>query len=483
MSMDAKDLQDKILPQQYRSIDFEENNFLKRNKSRENLSKLLLIVLAAASMLFYVIGLYNNTKMIYPWGNTALMVLIAGLSSTTIILIFIIICLCSKTKRLNNSNHLYFIKKEPLKYKIVENFSDSSVSVKDAVTTQEEEVDEQGNPIYYAEEVYDDEEDIFITEAQSTLLKKEKEITYSQIVESFNESLQSFGISGDIGINLLASMAFSKLIDVTNVKDVIPTLFKVLDNPSYIVHYDENESITAQRVLFNAFEYAKTHPSVPIFMMIDEIPAKEYLNYLRPLYKYIDDLNGDYYITVNGTAMHIPHNLYFLSCLKENDIVFDVSRRYLRYISILKSDYQIGRPEGETKVFSLTNEQLHNARRNAMENFSVEESTYKKLDLLFNMANEANGYVLQNKIQRKIEDYSSLLLSLEVPEEDVIDRCLSNNIIAAVVISSEPQKLSGDYNLTTLLDNEFGQDRMKLTKGMIKEYLSLFNAKGERRND
>ena len=102
---------------------------------------------------------------------------------------------------------------------------------------------------------------------------------------------------------------------------------------------------------------------------------------------------------------------------------------------------------------------------------------------MFNMANEANGYVLQNKIQRKIEDYSAVLLSLEMNEEDVIDRCLANNIIAAVVISADPTKLMKDCNLTTLLENEFGQDKMKLTKGMIKDYLSLFNSKGERQND
>ena len=300
----------------------------------------------------------------------------------------------------------------------------------------------------------------------------------------FDESLATFGLTGDLSTNLLASMAFSKLIDVSNVQDVIPLLFRALDNPNYIIHYTEGEMVTSQKILFNAFEYAKTHQNIPVFMLIDEIPSKEFLNYLRPLYKYIDDLNGDYYITANGSVTHIPHNLYFLCALKKKDIIFDVSRRYLRYISILKSDYKISKDvEGDRKTFSLTNDQLHNARRNAMENFSVEESTYKKLDLLFNMANEANGYVLQNKIQRKIEEYSSLLLSLDISEEEVIDRCLANNIIAAVVISSEPQKLTKEYNLTTLLENEFGQDKMRLTKGMIKEYLSLFNSKGERRDD
>ena len=117
-----------------------------------------------------------------------------------------------------------------------------------------------------------------------------------------------------------------------------------------------------------------------------------------------------------------------------------------------------------------------------MENYSVEESTFKKLDGMFNLANEANGYVLQNKIQRKIEDYSGVLLSLQTNEEDVIDRCLANNIMAAVVISADPTKLMKECNLTSFLDNEFGQDKMKLTKAMIKDYLNLFNTKGERNN-
>jgi hypothetical protein len=156
----------------------------------------------------------------------------------------------------------------------------------------------------------------------------------------------------------------------------------------------------------------------------------------------------------------------------------------MRYISILRSEYRINTEvEGERKKFTLTNDQLVNARRNSMESFSVEESTFKKLDSLFTLANEANGYVLQNKIQRKIEEFSAVLLSLNMSEEDVIDRCLAYNIIAAVVISADPTKLMKDYNLTTLLDNEFGQDKMKLTKLMIKDYLSLFNSKGERQND
>ena len=105
-------------------------------------------------------------------------------------------------------------------------------------------------------------------------------------------------------------------------------------------------------------------------------------------------------------------------------------------------------------------------------------------NIIFQVSLVTNLLVLShNKIQRKIEDSSAVLLSLEMNEEDVIDRCLAYNIIAAVVISSDPTKLMRDYNLSTYLENEFGQDKMKLTKAMIKDYLSLFNPKGERQDD
>ena len=263
----------------------------------------------------------------------------------------------------------------------------------------------------------------------------------------------------------------------------MPTIFRIFDLPTYILHYDADESIVNQKVLANTFEYAKTHQNSPIFILFDEIPAKEFLEYLRPLYRYIDDPNGDYYISLNGVATHIPHNVIFLYALKDKEVIYDIARRYLRYIAIVKAEYTTRDDiEGEKKGFELTFNQLNNARRNALDNYAIEELTYKKLDLLFNMANEANGYVLQNKIQRKIELFSSFLLSLGQNEDDVIDLCLANNVIAAVIISSEPQKLTSEFNLVALLDNEFGADKMKLTKARIKEYISLFNAKGERNN-
>lgn len=477
-------LEDKKLPIEYRSIDTDAYNFYRKKEGGDGLLKFFLFAILAISLFVFVIAIFSTALKEDPEGIAGPLYLVTGIIVSALVLIFAFAMMVSKNKNLTNSSHIFVFKQDPGKFKIVDNFSSSSVSVSGAIDTTKQQVDEDGNAIFYAEEVFDDEDNIFVIEEASTLLKKEKSLTYGDLAASINTALESFGVTGDLAINLLASMAFSKLIDVTNVLDVVPLLFKALGNPHYVIHYHAGETLTSQKVLYNVFEYAKTHPNDPVFMLIDEIPSKEYLNYLRPLYRYIDDLNGDYYITINGAMVHIPSNVYFMSAISKKDKIFDVSRRYLRYISILKSDYKINtETENERKPFAFNNTQLANARRNAMDSCSVEETTYKKLDMMFALANEANGYVLQNKIQRKIEEFCAVLLSYDVSEDDAIDRCLAYNVIAATVISSDPTKLMKDCNLSTLLDNEFGQDKMKLTKAMIKEYLSLFNSKGERQND
>ena len=474
-------LENKLLPPRHACLDINENNLIRVNKRKDTLSKVLLVLLVAVLYFYFCISFYLTYLPVYG-SEVAIAILLATFICAFIFFVFILLLLNKNDKRLDNSAHLYFFKKEKRLFKFVDNFSNASVSVSDMVSVTEQELDENGNPVYYAEEIYDDEDDIFVIEAASTMLAKEKEITYEEIVNGLNETLEGFGVHGNVAQNLLAAMTFSKLIDVTNISKIVSTIFRALDNPNYVIHYDDESSITTQKVLVNAFEYAKTHPNIPVFMMFDEIPASAFLDYLRPLYRYIDDLNGDYYISINGNAVHIPHNVYFLYALRENETIFDISRRYLRYIAIVYADFTLDKEVAPgQKPYAISINQLTNARRNALDNYAVEEATYKKLDLLFSMANEANGYVLQNKIQNKIEEFSSMLLSLSIPEDDVIDRCLAYNVIAAVVISSEPLKLTKDYNLSTLLDNEFGSDKMKLTKNMIRDYLALFNTKGERK--
>ena len=478
--------QKKQIRNQPRKFDFDNYGFFYQKNNFEGLYKFVLIVLSILVLvgseirIGYLIFAPNGgtTNPSYPY------FLIVTLVLDLLVIVMLGIALFSRRKHLDNGDGIKYLLEEEKSYRVVENFSSSgSVAVQtNQVRTVIEEVDDYGNPIIYAEELFDDEEDIFVSDALSTAIVKEKEKTYSELVEDLNKTFLDYGLNGNLAEALLSSMVFSPMIFARDIAPYIKTIFRALSNPNYFIHYSENNTIASEKTLYSAFEYAKSNPDSPIFIYIDEIPSKEFLNYMRPLYAYIDNTSDDYYISSQGLTFFIPHNVYFLVNIKKDDIIYEISRRYLRYIPILRCDIKEVDASNEAKPFILSNNDIKNARRNAHDSFALSESTYKKMDNLFALTNEANGYVLQNKIQRKIEDYTSLLLSINMSEDDVIDNVLSNAIIRAAIISAEPQKLKTEYNIVRLIENEFGSDKLKETKAVVKEYISLFDKNGGRNN-
>lgn len=471
---------------------FDEYGILYKKKKLEkeyNIIMLIVFTVALALAGYILLLPYINMAKIpdSPENPVDYKQTLALYSVITIIVIALAVtlfaCLIfSKGKSVDNGDGIIYLKKEEQSYKVVENFSTTSnVSIVTAQTYEtKEEVDEYGNPIIYAEELFDDEEDIFVNEVLSSQILKEKERTYKEIIDAVDHNLLLYGLKGEIGKAFLSSMVYSPMIYAKSIRNYIPRLFKAFNNPNFVIHYSMGGNIASEKILYNAFEYAKANAETPVFIYIDQIPCREFLNYMRPLYAYIDNPGDDYYISSNGLTFYIPHNVYFLVDTTDNEIIYDISRRYLRYIPVLNCDIQEVEASPEAKPLPLSLKDLKNAKKNAHDQFSLSEVTYKKLDNLFALTREANGYVLQNKIQRKIEEYSSLLLSLGYSEDDTLDDLLSNAIIRAAIISTQPQKLATDFNIVRLIEDEFGADKMKSTKAVIKEYISLFDKNGGR---
>ena len=457
-----------------------------KEKRKRDIAFLVIILLVYSIADTWFMTWFFNTSI---YGKTLYWTLPSGaywtavaFSIALLIVVDIVVCIIffKKKDKKDINDGISYLVSEKKAYKIVNNFS----SVSDIVVTEEkkfetvQELDEDGNPIIYAEEIFDDEDDIFVNEALSSTIQKEKEKTFKEIIESFDESLTQFGLKGNLATTLLASMSFSPIIYSKSIRSYIPKFFKAINNPNYVIHYRGDQTIANEKLLFKSFEFAKENQDLPVFIYIDNIPSKEFLNYLRPIYAYIDNPNDDYYLSSEGMTYYIPHNLYFLVDLADGEEIYNISRRYLRYISILNASITEIEPVSNAKSFVLSRKDLGNAKRNAQNDYSLTEQTYKKLDNFFNVINTANGYVLQNKIQRRIEESSSLLLSLGVEEDNVVDEILANNVIQAALITTEPQKLVKEFNLSRLLDDEFGEDKMKQTKAVIKEYISLYAAKG-----
>ncbi len=455
-------------------------------KKKDYLFRVLFYVIALAVTLGIIIEESIRTINYYFYYDPA--TVIVSLSIVYVLLItffiFFAVALFGDERHKMVGEHMFYLYTDKKDYKIVKDFSEQSVGVHQEKVSQDlMEVDENGDPIYYAEELFDDEENIFVSEVNSTLIQKEKTRTYDEIAKDIDETMAKYGLKGNLGRAIISSMNFSPMIYVGAVAEHIETIFKAFNNPGYVIHYSSNSSINNERVLYNCFDYAKTHSDIPVFIYIDEIPAKEFLKYMRSLYTYIDNPNDDYYLSTNGATSLIPHNVYFLINLTKDSVLFDISRRYLRYISVLEATLDVCEKAEEVKPFTFTVNELNVARRSAMEDHALDESSFKKLDNIFSILKDATGYILQNKIQRKIEAYSATLLALDEKEDGVLDDCLANNVINAAIITAEVKKLDSEYHLIRNIESEFGSSKMKKTKAIIKQYISLFGVDGGKKDE
>ena len=114
-------LEDKILPQQYRSVDIDNYTFLRKKEGGDRFLKVLLFLAVGAGLYIFTFVLFGQAMEVED-SYVASMYLIGGLIASTFVTILMAAILMSKNQRLNNSSHLYALKKDPGKFKIVDNF-------------------------------------------------------------------------------------------------------------------------------------------------------------------------------------------------------------------------------------------------------------------------------------------------------------------------------------------------------------------------
>ena len=394
-------------------------------------------------------------------------------------------------KRTFTSKDHFVVISEDLKFVKVAEFSDVSAKVINADVKKEEEpklvsedvsFDEKGQALYYAEEVFDDEDDIYSNEFNDRLIEKSKFKTYPELGALIDEAILSRGFKGKVGLDLLASMTYSHLINLpSDVEDkFIDVIFDIFELPHFAYEISDDVAISDNQCIYNAIKFAKENPDKPTFMYVKGLLAKKTMSFFRQIYYFIDNPVGDSYLTARGKSISVPKNLFILYTLKEDETRFDISRRLLRYNALLNINVDQVPVSDEPVCFHLSCNELYRSLVNASDEYSVSEDGWRKIDTLCNEIGEVNGFVLQNKIVRRLEEYCIIYLSNKEKEEDVLDKAISNNLISEAIITTHPDEFNKEHNLQNCLDTTFGAERTPLTAKVIKEYLSLFGKGGSR---
>ena len=214
--------------------------------------------------------------------------------------------------------------------------------------------------------------------------------------------------------------------------------------------------------------------------MVPSLKSKEVFEFLKPVYTYIDSPEANTYVQSGGKSYIVSKNVFFVLTLQEGEILSDISRRLLRYISVVTGD--IERCERDAKPVNLiiSNEELAMSLRESLERRILIEATWKKLDSLVDYINQTSGFVLQNKIVRRLENYSSCLLTSPVEEIEALDRTLAYNFFNEAIITKNAAGYLGTSDIFNMMDSIFGAEQLPLSRKVIKDYLSLFDKKGNR---
>lgn len=392
-----------------------------------------------------------------------------------------------KGTRIVHDRHPYVIQEDDESYLIVKEFSEDAKAgiVQDFNRFDKSNLakDENGREIVYAEEIFDTEDELYTNELHDTLIKKEKHRTYVEIGKSIDEALTLYGYRGEIGYPLLCSMRFSRFIHVNRhegVEEEIKALSHSMGVVSYHVPYNEKaENIAAITEIFNIFSYAKDNPNKPVFIFVSDLPSKQLMLFLRPIYGHIDNPNGDNYITSSGRIMYIPHNIWFIYTIREGDMYSNISRRILRYSSDLEYELSKVSTEGVKQVPNFISlEEINTSFREASEEFQINDDSWRQIDTFVESIHPISGYALQNKISRSLEDYMIALKVSGLNDEQVLDLTLSRNFIKEAIICAMPQKYQVEAPINELFDAAFGDEKLPLTREKALWYVDQFDKGG-----
>lgn len=372
---------------------------------------------------------------------------------------------------------------------IVQEFSDQKGGVQTGFSIDQSSKKDNKDEYVYAEEIFeeniDEDEDIYSKANRDRLLERAHHRSPYEIGEEIDKAYLTHGKKAQIGLKLVSSMQFSRLMyfpfDISNEENIREIVDTLSCEPFVCEKKYEGDTIKDSEVLVKALEYAKNNINKQVFIVVPNLKAEEVFEYLKPVYTYIDSPEANSYIQTGSKSYIVSKNIYFILTLKENELVSNISRRLLRYVSVVNAEIKDDVKSSQPTRLIISNEELAVSLRESLERRILDESTWKKLDTLIeDHINPVSGFVLQNKIVRRLENYSSCLLTAPFEEIEALDETLAYNFFNESIVAKNVAGYLGTSDIFKAMDSIFGAEKLPLSRRVIKDYLSLFDKKGNR---
>ena len=107
--------------------------------------------------------------------------------------------------------------------------------------------------------------------------------------------------------------------------------------------------------------------------------------------------------------------------------------------------------------------------RDSRESYYIKEDLWKKFDQLEYYANERTPFVINNRVFRQLERYTTMYLLCEGDEYEAIDSVLTSKLLVMISKVNIVKKDKEDEGIFALCEKLFGLENLTKSKKLLKQ--------------
>ncbi len=273
-------------------------------------------------------------------------------------------------------------------------------------------------------------------------------------------------ISKKASADILAALASSRIVILKGMtSEAFASLAFILGNYFAAPAGIDSGAETELTELKNVIRAASNAPREIHIAFMDEARPQE----LTPLCDYARSPFGSHTVEIAGDRFELSNNIWLILNLSSDARLSELSEQLAQTAAVIAVSLEIAERKtalsAPRKPFSFG--QLIYLTEIAKKATSLDESIWKKLDLLEAYAARYSEFSLGNKRTVGLESHYAVLAMSDPEAADLIDRALAAKLVPSLIISLEGKLPREETGLGAKLDELFGEHGTGACRRMI----------------
>lgn len=229
----------------------------------------------------------------------------------------------------------------------------------------------------------------------------------------------------------------------------------------------------------NVLKSAIASPTQPHVIQILHANPNKLNQFFGSLREYLRFPHHEYTLTLEGTTYIIPSNLWFITTLRTEAMVFDLPEPLLTLSAVFDPVFERVETKREdvmnvnayqfdiTKAMRVLSPTLDSKR--------LPEELWKKVDQWIQFMNGLHRFEVRNEVALRFENYLITRFTMEEDGLLILDQALSSSLLVYALVGSPGSKYQQQYDVSHFFESTFGRNSLKRSRAMVKQYAGRSN--------